>query len=222
MTGFTNPTFSLVDAPDGATIDAITSEAMSEWRAARQLATAPLREPAPPAITDRLTDFGADVWAIALELAGGRLKADREALESARGALEARRAEAVELADQMAAEIEQLRVRCAELEESTRAEREGAEKLRRQLGSATERAAAAEVRAGELEARTSDLNKELGRVHTALAAERQIAAEARQRLKALEEGRLRSELEPIKALVIKQAAIIKGMAGPGEKKATKR
>ena len=51
---------------------------------------------------------------------------------------EAEKAEAVELADQMAAEIEQLRGRCAELEERARAEREGAEQLRRQLLGADE------------------------------------------------------------------------------------
>jgi hypothetical protein len=74
-----------------------------------------------------------DVWAIALELASGRLKAEREALESARVEMESERAEAVELADQMAAEIEQLRGRCAELDERARTEREGAEEVRRQL-----------------------------------------------------------------------------------------
>jgi colicin import membrane protein len=57
---------------------------MSEWRATRQVASAPLREPAPPAIADRLAELGAEAWAIALELAGSRLKADREALENAR------------------------------------------------------------------------------------------------------------------------------------------
>lgn len=84
---------------------------------------------------------------------------------------EAQKAEAVELADQMAAEIEQLRARCADLEERVRAEREGAEQLRRQLSSATERAAAAEVRAAELTARAADLNEELERVHADLGAE---------------------------------------------------
>jgi hypothetical protein len=46
----------------------------------RQISTAPFREPAPPAIAERMTELGADVWAIALELAGACLKADREAL----------------------------------------------------------------------------------------------------------------------------------------------
>ena len=40
------------------------------------MATAPLREPAPRAIADRLADLDMDLRAIALELAGGRLKAD--------------------------------------------------------------------------------------------------------------------------------------------------
>jgi hypothetical protein len=45
-----------------------------------QVFTAPFRELAPPAIAERLTELGADVWAIALELAGACLKADCEAL----------------------------------------------------------------------------------------------------------------------------------------------
>lgn len=87
---------------------------------------------------------------------------------------EAQKAEAVELADQMAAEIEGLRGRCAELEERVRAEREGAEQLRRQLPSATER-----VRAGELEAQAADLNKELEPVHADLGAERRFGSTER-------------------------------------------
>lgn len=217
-----NPTLAAVRKAVGGGSFTTISEAMSEWRGARQAATAPLREPAPPAIGDRLADLGADVWAIALELASGRLKAEREALESARVDMESQQSEAVELADQMAAEIEQLKGRCADLEAVARAECEGAEQLHRQLSSATERAAAAEVRAGELEARAADLNKELERVHADLGAERQNAAEARQRMKALEETRLSGELEPIKALLIQQTAIIKGMAGAGERKATKK
>jgi hypothetical protein len=44
-----------------------------------------------------------------------------------------------------------LRDRCAELEEKCCTEREGAEELRQQLSSVTERSATAEVWAGELE-----------------------------------------------------------------------
>lgn len=84
------------------------------------------------------------------------------------------KAEAVELADQMAAEIEQLRRRCAELEEKARAEREGAEQLRRQLSSATERG-----RAGELSARAADRNQELERVHADPGPERRFGSTER-------------------------------------------
>jgi colicin import membrane protein len=81
----------IVCSPSYTTI----SETMTEWNAARQVATAPLREPAPLAIAERLADLGADVWTIALELAGRRLKANREALENARAGMEAQKAEAV-------------------------------------------------------------------------------------------------------------------------------
>jgi hypothetical protein len=41
----------------------------------------PLREPAPQAVADRLAELGADVWAVALDLANARLAVEREALE---------------------------------------------------------------------------------------------------------------------------------------------
>jgi colicin import membrane protein len=182
-----SPTLAAVRKALGGGSFTTISEAMNEWKAAHQVASVPLREPAPQAIADRLAELGVDVWAIALELANARLKADREALENTHAEMETQKAEAVELADQMATEIEQLKARCGELEAMARAEREGAEQLRQQLSSITERAKAAEVRAGELEARATDLNKELERVHADLNAERQRAAADRAKAEKIEQ-----------------------------------
>lgn len=105
------------------------------------------------------------------------------------------------------------------------------------------------MRAGELDARVTDLNKELERVHADLGAERQRVTidrakaekieqqqqaklarleadrdEARKeaQLKAVENSRLVGELEALKAQVKEQTAIIKGMAATGERKASKK
>ena len=69
------------------------SPALNEWKARQATAAAPLREPAPQAVADRLAELGADVWAVALDLANARLAVEREALEKARVELEADRAE---------------------------------------------------------------------------------------------------------------------------------
>ena len=78
----------------------------------RQAVAAPLREPAPAAFTERLGEIAADLWAIALELANSRLRAEREVLEQARQ-------EAAGLADQVSAELEQAQIQSRSVRSST-------------------------------------------------------------------------------------------------------
>ena len=117
------------------------SPVLNEWKARQATAAAPLREPAPQAVADRLAELGADVWAVALDLANARLAVEREALEKARAEMEADRAEATELADKLAGDVEQLQSRLASIEAAEQAARTEADELRRQLISAREEAA---------------------------------------------------------------------------------
>ena len=82
------------------------SEGMTEWKSRKAAKDTPLREPAPPALAQRLDEVGAEIWSGALELANGRLASERTALEGARLQLQADKAEAAEMADQVAAELE--------------------------------------------------------------------------------------------------------------------
>jgi chromosome segregation ATPase len=126
------------------------SEGMEAWRSARATVAEPLREPAPQIITDRLAAFGAELWAVAQEMATSRLTTEREALEAARAELEAARVEATDLADQLSAELEASQVRCAELvavEDGLRVENSA---LHDQVVAHQERASAAEGRAADL------------------------------------------------------------------------
>lgn len=50
----------------------------------------------------------AEIWTIALDLASSRLAVEREGLEKARAELEADKAEATELADRLAAQVDDL------------------------------------------------------------------------------------------------------------------
>ena len=84
------------------------SPALNEWKARQATAAAPLREPAPQAVADRVAELGSDLWTIALDLANARLAVEREGLEKARAELEADRAEATELADRLAAQVDDL------------------------------------------------------------------------------------------------------------------
>ena len=82
------------------------SDGMTEWKGRKAAKATSLREPAPSAVAERLAELGSEIWTSALELANGRLVTEREALEAARLHLEADKAEAAELADQVTAELE--------------------------------------------------------------------------------------------------------------------
>jgi chromosome segregation ATPase len=161
-----NPTLAAVRKALGGGSFTTISEAMNEWKARKAEKETPLRQPAPPAVAERLTEFGAEIWALALELANGRLASEREALDAARVQLEAERQEAAELANQVSAELETLQQKVTELEEANTKLAAEHEKALRQVSKAEERATTAEARITEIEKRADDLNAELARVNT--------------------------------------------------------
>ncbi|WP_338716514.1 DNA-binding protein (plasmid) [Raoultella ornithinolytica] len=114
------------------------SPALNEWKARQATAAAPLREPAPQAVADRLAELGSDLWTIALDLANARLAVEREGLEKARAELEADRAEAHRMAERLTAAQ-------AERDQATKAAaqaREDAARLAGQLDTLKEQSAA--------------------------------------------------------------------------------
>lgn len=160
-----NPTLAAVRKAVGGGSFTTISEAMSEWRASKTAQAAPMREPAPQAVTDKLAELGADLWGVALEMANTRLAAEREALEGVRVEMEAARQEAAELADQLTVELDETKSRLASIEAAEAAARGGADALRDELAAMRERVATAEARAGEL-------RTELDHAHTDAAAQR--------------------------------------------------
>ena len=106
------PTLAAVRKAVGGGSFTTISEAMGAWRG-RQAIAEPVREPAPVAVSQQAAVLAAELWAQALAIAHERLQTDREALEAAREEMARERAEAVELADLLAAEMDQVR---AELE----------------------------------------------------------------------------------------------------------
>lgn len=126
------------------------SPVLNEWKAKQTSTAAPIREPAPQAVADRLAEVGAEVWSIALELANARLASEREALEKARADLEADRVEATELADRLAGQVDELQSRLASIEAAEAAARGEADTLRDQLAAAQEQAHTADARAQEM------------------------------------------------------------------------
>ncbi|TXH14632.1 MAG: KfrA, partial [Gammaproteobacteria bacterium] len=108
-----NPTLANVRKQLGSGSFTTISEAMNEWRARKASQAAPIREPAPQAITDKLAELGGDLWAVALEMANNRLAAEREALEAVRQETGAARQKAEELAEELTGELDALQARLA-------------------------------------------------------------------------------------------------------------
>ena len=177
------------------------SPVLNEWKARQKEAAAPLREPAPQAVGDRLTEVGADIWAMALGLANSRLAAERESLEKARADMEAAQAEAAELADKLAGEVDALQSRLASIEAAEQAARTEADELRAKLTAAQEQAHTAEARAVEIERRAGELRTELDRAHQDADQARQALAEQQKANQATtaQVDRLRDELATVKA-----------------------
>lgn len=194
------PTLEAIRQRTGGSYTTI-SPALNEWKARQAAVATPLREPAPTAVSDRLVELGADVWAIALDLANARLAVEREALEKARIELESDRAEATELADKLADDVEDLQSRLASIEAAEAAARSETIELRGQLAAAQEQAHMAEARAREIERRAGELRTELDRAHQDADQARGALAEQQKASQAIatQLDQVRAELVEVKA-----------------------
>ena len=137
------------------------SPILNDWKAHRAAQSAPVREPIPQVVQDKLLEVGGEIWRMALELSNTRLAAEREALEKVRAEIEAERTEAVELADRLASEGEALQARLASIEDSEAAARSESERLREELAQAREEAAGLR---GRLEASQEQITALLSRL----------------------------------------------------------
>ena len=169
----TTPTLAAVRAAVGGGSYTTINEALKEWKAKQQAAVMPLREPAPEGISKRLDEVGAEVWAIALELANARLTSEREALEATRQQLETAQQEATELADQLSAELETLQAQHRKTSDDLQAASSTIETLRQENVSLSRQLATTEARAEETTKRADDLKAELQHAHAANTEQRQ-------------------------------------------------
>ena len=147
------PTLAAVRSALGGGSFTTISEAMKGWKAAQAAAAAPLREAAPAAVTERMGELAAEVWGVAIGMANDRLASEREALEVARQEMEQAQAEAVELADQVAAELDAAR---AQIEQQGAALKL-AEAQAAQLAAAQEAAHTAQAALAEAQKRADGL-----------------------------------------------------------------
>jgi len=161
-----SPTLAAVRKHLGGGSITTISEAMSEWKSKRTSKDATLREPAPQAIQDQLSSLAGDIWALAIAAANARLDAERQSMQDNRVAVEAERLAAVELADQVIAELEEVKQKAASMEVERVKLQDVNLQLKAELTTVLERAASAEARAVEITHRADDLNAELLRVNS--------------------------------------------------------
>ncbi len=149
------------------------NEALKEWKAKQHTTNTPIREPAPAAVATRIEELGADIWAVALELANARLTSEREALEATRQQLETAQQEATELADQLSAELETLQAQHRQTAEALQAASTTIDTLQQENATLSRQLATTEARAEETTKRADDLKAELQHAHAANTGQRQ-------------------------------------------------
>jgi len=213
----TPPTLAAVRSAVGGGSYTTINEALKEWKAKQQAAVMPLREPAPEGISKRLDEVGAEVWAVALELANARLTSEREALEATRVQLETAQQEATELADQLSAELEKLQANYEQAMTDLETVSTHLGQARHENATLSRQLATTEARAEETTKRADDLKAELQHAHAASQAmqERLTTAqmEREQALQAASATRedaagMRGELE---ALRVQNAALLNAL-----------
>ena len=149
------------------------NEALKEWKAKQHTTNTPIREPAPAAVATRLEELGADIWAVALELANTRLTSEREALEATRIQLETAQQEATELADQLSVELEALQTNYKEAVTDLQEARAHLNQANLEKVTLTRQLATTEARAEETTKRADDFKAELQHAHAENTAQRQ-------------------------------------------------
>lgn len=174
-----SPTLAAVRKAVGGGSYTTIQEAMTEWKTRKAAKEAPRREPVPQAVTERLGELGAELWAVASELANTRLAAEREALEVSRADIEAARQEAVDLADQLTSELDEAKNRIAALMGSEQAARAELDKVRQRL-------TAAEAKGEAIEREAAVSRQEYEQVQKVGAEARERAAVLTGKLEALE------------------------------------
>lgn len=148
------------------------SEAMKEWRQARNQdeAKANTPPPMPDAVQNALETLGGEVWKVAMEIAQAKLQTERDALEKTRADMENQQREAAEMSDQMDAEIEKLKAQVSALETDK-------QQLQQQHGETKTQYAVIEARYEEQSKRVEDILAELKETRQQLAELRKLERE---------------------------------------------
>jgi len=152
------PTLAAVRKAVGGGSFTTISEAMAEWRTQQEQPKAPV-DPAPERVTAQATELAASLWAQASALAHEKLQAERAALEATKQEQERERAEAVELADTLSAELDQAKGEIEALKMQLREQTQTLEEHRQEIEQRRQEAAEARETAARLQGQVEALEK---------------------------------------------------------------
>ena len=148
--------------------------ALREWRTRQAEAEAvapPPGEDLPEPLRQQLEELGRAFWSAVQKQAAARLEADRKQLQRERAEMEAARTEVAKTADDLAKELDQLRTRCAALEEEIQSQQGD-------LAEAREAKARAEARASTQQILADELREQLAATRQSLCADLLARVEA--------------------------------------------
>lgn len=183
------PTLASVRVALGGGSFTTISEGMKAWKATQQTAPAPMREAAPQAVSERMAELASEVWGIAQAMANNRLTSEREALEAMRCEFEQSQAEAAELADTLAAELDEARAIIERMSAEATKQTEAYATQSTRLVVAQDAAHAAEAARVESRQRADELASLLSQEREALKETREEAKKA-----AIEAAEMRGRL----------------------------
>ena len=171
----TNPTLAAVRAELGGGSYTTISEALKGWKEKRQAAQARAEVvQVPPAVQEAMANAAVTVWTQAQQQHAAALAAEREALDTERQRLEAERLEAVELADQVSRDLDQVRATLEKTEKALGASTDEAATLRADLEGAK---AEARERATRIESLEVDASAAKDAALNAAGREERLSAE---------------------------------------------
>jgi DNA repair exonuclease SbcCD ATPase subunit len=192
-----SPTLAAVRQELGGGSFTTISEALRSWRERRQASQARAESVQVPArVQEALAEAGKLVWTEATRQHAAQLAAEREALDVERGRFEAERREAVELADQVSRDLDQVRIERDRASQALAQERQGHDQAhaeaREQRALAEERSRrneALDADLRELRQRAGETSAELGQARGQLEALRGQLEEMREALASNESER---------------------------------
>ncbi|HHV7525807.1 TPA: DNA-binding protein [Burkholderia orbicola] len=172
------------------------------WKARRRAAEASerAREPVPHELAEKAQAYLSAQWAQAVDLANGRLAAERDSLERSRQEFELETAEALALAEKREDERDEARRQATEVSDRL-------QRTREELSAAIGRASAAEAKLVELERRAEVLAADLR-----LERERRDSAETARRDAEVAAGRVAGEVAALREALSQHEVTIREFA----------